>query len=419
MKLGYGNKKCGLLGEHLSHSFSPLIHSYLADYSYGIFEIPPSELEAFVKCGELDAFNVTIPYKKDVIPFLDVISDEAKAIGAVNLVIRKNGKLYGYNTDYFGFEYMLDSSGIDVSGKKVLVFGTGGAAVTVCSVLKDKKAGSVVSVSRGDNRADFLSLHHDAAVIVNATPVGMYPNNRKLLVDIEPFSSLEAVLDIVYNPMRTELMLRAEEKGITTVGGLSMLVAQAVKGAELFTEEGFEISEIKSVISKIASLTQNIILIGMPSCGKSSVGKIIASKLGRQFFDADEKFTKMHGIAPSQAITTLGEQKFRDMEQETLAELSKASKTVIATGGGAVTRKANYPSLHQNGIIIFIERDIDKLSSEGRPISMATPLQELYESRKEAYFRFADITVRNDFSLEETADKIVSAINTHTLNLAN
>ena len=414
MKLGFSDKKCGILGEHLSHSFSPFIHSYLCDYSYDIYEVAPDDLESFMKNNDLDAWNVTIPYKKAVIPFLDYISTEAKVIGAVNLIIKKNGKLYGYNTDYFGFEYMLESSGVDIKGKKVVLFGTGGASVALRAVLEDKKAGSIVSIGIEDNTKEYVSLHSDASVIVNATPVGMYPNNRKAVTDISLFDSLEAVLDIVYNPMHTEIMLNAEEKGITAIGGLSMLVAQAVKGAEIFTGEKFDKDTTEKIISKIALSTQNIILIGMPSSGKSSVGDLLASKLKRPFFDADEEFEKMHGITPATAITSLGEDKFRLMEQEVIASLGKMSGAVIATGGGAVTRKENYPSLHQNGIIIFIERDIDKLSTEGRPLSKAGALQELYERRKEAYFRFADIVTDNNDSLEITVDKIISELNSYS-----
>ena len=414
MKLGFSDKKCGILGEHLSHSFSPFIHSYLCDYSYDIYEVAPDDLESFMKNNDLDAWNVTIPYKKAVIPFLDYISPEAKVIGAVNLIIKKNGKLYGYNTDYFGFEYMLESSGVDIKGKKVVLFGTGGASVALRAVLEDKKAGSIVSIGIEDNTKEYVSLHSDASVIVNATPVGMYPNNRKAVTDISLFDSLEAVLDIVYNPMHTEIMLNAEEKGITAIGGLSMLVAQAVKGAEIFTGEKFDKDTTEKIISKIALSTQNIILIGMPSSGKSSVGDILASKLERPFFDADEEFEKMHGITPATAITSLGEDKFRLMEQEVIASLGKMSGAVIATGGGAVTRKENYPSLHQNGIIIFIERDIDKLSTEGRPLSKAGALQELYERRKDAYFGFADIVTDNNDSLEITVDKIISELNSYS-----
>ena len=410
MKSGFSNKKCGLLGEHLSHSFSPMIHKMLADYSYSIFEVAPADLGDFVKCGELDAFNVTIPYKKDVMPYLDEISDEARAIGAVNVVVRKNGKLYGYNTDYFGFSYMLDSAKIDVNGKKALLFGNGGAAATIRAVLRDKGIGELIIIDIADNTPETLAKHTDARIIINSTPVGMYPNNRKAVVDIELFPNCEAALDIVYNPARTELLLSAEKKGIAAVGGLSMLVAQAARGFELFTDSSYEDGIIEKIIAKISRDTQNIILIGMPSCGKSTIGAILANSLGRDFYDADEEFLKMHRITPETAINTLGEPKFRDMEQETLDMLGKKSSSVIATGGGAVTRSQNYPSLHQNGIIVYITRDIEKLSTDGRPLSKAGSLTELYEKRKDAYMRFADITADNNGSVEETVKNIGKAL---------
>ena len=410
MKFGFSDKKCGILGEHLAHSFSPLIHSFLGDYSYDICEVDPKDLESFLKNNDLDAFNVTIPYKKAVIPYLDFVSIEAMSIGAVNLVIKKDGKLWGYNTDYFGFEYMVNASGVNIEGKKVIVFGTGGAAVTICALLKAHKAGEIVSIGIENNNRQFVSQHSDASVIVNATPVGMYPNNRKAVTDISLFPALEAVLDIVYNPTRTEIMLQAEEKNIPAIGGLSMLVAQAAKGAEIFTGEKFDSDIIEKTIAKIALMTENIILIGMPSSGKSSIGRVLASKLGRNFFDADEEFEKMHGISPATAIKDLGEPKFRDMEAEVIAKLGKESETIIATGGGVVTRDENYHSLHQNGKIILIERDLDKLSTEGRPLSQANSLQSLYESRKNAYFKFADITICNNTTIEEAADKIISSL---------
>ena len=410
MKSGYSHIKCGLLGEHLTHSFSPMIHNMLGDYEYKTYEVEPQGLEDFVKNGSLDAFNVTIPYKKAVIPFINEISYEAKAIGAINVVIRKNGKLYGYNTDYFGFEYMLDSANISVKNKKIIILGKGGAAATVQAVLNDRNVGELVLIDSKNNVPDNVKLHSDANIIVNATPVGMYPNNRISPIDLSQFKKCEAVLDIVYNPARTELLLQAEKMGIPSIGGLSMLVAQAARGFELFTGEKYEDGIIEKIINRIFFNTQNIILVGMPSCGKSTVGKLIANSLDRPFFDADVEFKRMHGITPADAITDLGEPKFRDMEAFVLAELGKLSGYVIATGGGAVTREENYPSLHQNGTIVYLKRDIDKLSTDGRPLSQSRSLAELFAKRKEAYKRFADTTVENDRSPEETADNVIRAL---------
>ena len=406
MKTGYSKMKCGLLGEHLTHSFSPMIHGMLADYEYKIYDISPDNLEDFVKRSDLDAFNVTIPYKKAVMPFLDEISKEALSIGAVNVVIRKNGRLYGYNTDYFGFSYMLDSANIDVCGKKAILFGNGGAAATVQAVLTDRGVGDIVIIDKKDNTTENLARHTDASIIINATPLGMYPINGISPVDLTLFPNCEAVLDIVYNPARTALMLQAETLGITAVGGLSMLVAQAARGFELFTGDNYEDGIIERIIDRICRDTQSIILIGMPSSGKSTIGKLLSTSLDRFFFDADEEFYKNHNITPATAINTRGEQEFRDMEAITLAELGKRSGSVIATGGGAVTRTENYPSLHQNGIIIYIKRDLDKLLTEGRPLSQNGSLEALFEKRKDAYECFADITVENNGTPEEAARAI-------------
>lgn len=413
MKSGYSNMQCGLLGEHLTHSFSPLIHTMLADYEYKLYDIAPQMLEDFVKNGTIDAFNVTIPYKKAIMPLIDEISPEAQAIGAINVVVRKIDKLYGYNTDYFGFAYMLDSANICVEGKKALLFGNGGAAATIKAVLNDKQIKEIIIIDRKNNTPENLAIHKDASIIVNATPVGMYPNNRKSPVDLTLFPNCEAVLDIVYNPARTELMLQAEQLGITAVGGLSMLVAQAVRGFELFTDEKSEDGIIEKIINNISRDTQNIILIGMPSCGKSTVGTLLANHLSRSFFDADAEFKKMHGITPEAAITTLGEPKFREMESLVLAELGKLSGAIIATGGGAVTREENYPSLHQNGIIIYLQRDIDKLSTDGRPLSKKNSPDELFAKRKSFYEHFADLTVDNNDTPEETVNNINSALKSY------
>ena len=406
MLLGYSNKKCGLLGEHLSHSFSPVIHNMIADYSYELFEVSPCELETFIRTNNLDAYNVTIPYKKAVIPFLDEISQEAKAIGAINLIIKKENKLCGYNTDYFGFEYMMNSAKINIKGKKAIVLGVGGAAATICTVLKNNEIGEIISVNRKNNTKEFLFQHADANIVINATPVGMYPNNRISPVALDLFPRCEAVLDIVYNPMRTELILQAEKKGIVAVSGLSMLVAQAVYAFEIFSNKKCDSNIIEDIITKIAKKTQNIILIGMPSCGKSTVGKILAKDLNRDFFDADEEFEKTYKTTPANAITTYGEERFREMEHQILETLGKISSSVIATGGGAVTREENYPSLHQNGIIFYIKRDLSQLSTDGRPLSKANSLESLFAKRKALYERFADIEIDSQDTPEETAKLI-------------
>ena len=409
MKQGYKNIRCGLLGEHLGHSFSPLIHGELADYSYKLCELSRDELGDFVKCGGLDAFNVTIPYKKDVMQFLDEISPEARAIGAVNTVVRgKDGKLRGYNTDYFGFAHMVDLSGIDVSGKKAIVFGTGGASLTVCAVLRDRGVSELTVIGIEDNTPENLAKHSDAEIVANATPVGMYPHNGKSPVDLSVFPNCICVFDVIFNPARTALLLQAEERSIPYVNGLPMLVAQAAKAFEFFTGDKYEDGCVERITSLIAKKTGNIVLVGMPGCGKSTVGRIISEKLDREFIDADSEFEKMHGISPANCIEKQGEEEFRRLESETLAELGKRSGIVLATGGGAVTRERNYAPLHQNGRIFFIERDLKNLSRDGRPLSMKTTPEEMYAKRANAYRRFADATVRSNEIAHDTANRIIA-----------
>ena len=263
MRSGYANMKCGLIGEKLGHSFSAMIHGLLADYSYDLIELAPDQVESFMKSNSLDAFNVTIPYKKTVMSYLDVISPEAEAIGAVNTVVRgKDGRLYGYNTDYFGFSYTLDSSGIEVKDKKVIVFGAGGASATACAVLRDRGVRELAVISSKDNTPKNLEKYSDFQLIVNTSPVGMYPKNGKTPVDISAFPQCQGVVDVIYNPSLTRLLLDAEEMGLPHVNGLPMLVAQAVKAFELFTGGKAEEGICESVISRIEADTKNIILIG-------------------------------------------------------------------------------------------------------------------------------------------------------------
>ena len=413
MKKGFSEMRCGLIGEHLGHSFSPQIHRELADYSYELFELSPDKVGSFVKNTSLDAFNVTIPYKKTVIPFLDCISPEAEALGAVNTVVRKNGLLCGYNTDYFGFDYMIRCSGISVENKKAIVLGRGGASATVCAVLKDKGVSSLTVIGREDNTPENLKNYSDAQIIVNATPVGMYPKNGVSPLTLDLFPHCLLVLDLIYNPARTQLILDAIERGIVAVNGLPMLVAQAAKAFELFTGETANAECIEKIVSEISKSTRNIIFIGMPGCGKTTVGRLLAKVLGRNFFDADGEFTAMHGITPADAITTLGEDTFRKMEHETLTELCKKSEAVISTGGGAVTRGYNYPLMHQNGTVLFLERELSMLTSKGRPLSQSMPISQLYRQRIDAYNRFADIKLQSTGIPQKTAELAKELLDSH------
>lgn len=400
--------KCGLLGRTLGHSYSPEIHSYLGDYPYSLFEKEPEDVGAFLQNGDFTAINVTIPYKKDVMPYCAELTDCAKKMGAVNTIVRrKDGSLVGHNTDYFGLHYTFDRMGLSLNGKKVLVLGSGGASVTTVIVLKELGANVVIISRSGVNNYSNLHLHKDAAVIVNTTPVGMYPNAGVSPVDLDMFPNLEGVLDIIYNPSRTKLLLDAADRNIPCENGLWMLVAQAKEAAEWFT--GTEISDdvIPEIYNKMCKRMENIVLIGMPGCGKSTVGKLLAQELNREFVDADTEIVKAAGMSIPEIFETQGEEGFRQIETQVLAKLGQKSCLVIATGGGCVTRSENYPHLHQNGTIYWLKRDITSLPTDGRPLSQAGKLEQMYQIRKPLYEQFADLTVENDSTPEDAAAKIL------------
>ena len=399
--------KCGLLGRHLGHSYSPQIHASLGDYSYDLFEKEPEEIEDFLKHGDFTGINVTVPYKKDVIPHLDELSPIAKRLGAVNTIVRRNGKLIGHNTDYFGFLTMVKASNLTVSGKKVLVLGSGGASNTVVAVLKELAAQVVVISRTGENNYGNLQLHEEAAVIVNTTPVGMYPNTGLSPVDLDHFPKLEGVLDVIYNPARTQLLLDAEKRGLVTMNGLLMLVAQAKEASEWFMETVIEDQIIAAIHRKLQLQMENIILIGMPGSGKSTVGKLLAEKCGKQFMDADEALVSQSGRAIRDIFAQDGEPLFRELETNVLATLGRQSGLVLATGGGCVTQRRNYPLLHQNGTIFCLQRNLDQLPVDGRPLSQATRIEEMYKIRKPLYECFADHVIDNNSSPEAAVDQIL------------
>ena len=402
--------KCGLLGRKLGHSYSPQIHARLGDYSYELFEKEPEELEEFLKNGDWTGINVTMPYKKDVIPYLDALSPIAAELGAVNCIVRRDGRLTGHNTDYFGFCQMVRSSGLDVAGKKVLVLGTGGASRPVTAALK-RLGANVVSVSRsGENNYENLYLHADAAVIANATPVGMYPHTGVSPVDLGLFPKLEGVLDIIFNPARTQLLLDAEARGLAAVNGLLMLVAQAKEASEWFQDKPLAEGLIPAVHTALMRQMENIVLIGMPGCGKSTIGKALAEKLGKTFVDADEEIVRLAGKTIPDIFAEDGEEIFRTWETRALEALGKGSGLVIATGGGCVTKDRNYAPLHQNGTILWLQRDLDKLPTNGRPLSQASKLADMYEQRHPRYAAFADAVISNDGTVEQTLNRIMEVI---------
>lgn len=403
--------KCGLLGRKLGHSYSPQIHSYLRDYTYKLFEKEPEELRTFLKQGDFTGINVTMPYKKDVIPYLDELSPVAKKMGAVNTIIRRpDGSLFGHNTDYFGFASVLKRSGLRVAGKKVLVLGSGGASNTVCAVLQEADANVIVISRSGENNYDNLHLHADASVIVNTTPVGMYPNTGVSPVDLKAFSKLEGVLDVVYNPAKTQLLLDAERLGLPAENGLWMLVAQAKEAAECFTNTTIDDSVIETIHRILSVQMQNIVLIGMPGCGKSTVSAALAQALNRTAVDADAEIERLAGKTIPQIFAQDGEEAFRRWETEALKTLGKQSGLIIATGGGCVTKAQNYPLLHQNGILFWLQRDLEQLPTDGRPLSQSSKLSEMYRIRKPMYEAFADHRVSNNGPVEETVAAIVNIL---------
>lgn len=400
--------RCGLLGKKLGHSYSPQIHSYLGNYSYHLFEKAPDELEEFLRSGDFSGLNITIPYKKEVIPYCHALSDRAKVLGAVNTIVRQDdGTLIGHNTDFFGFHSVLLRSGIHVASKKVLVLGSGGASATVVAVLRQLQANVIVISRTGVNNYDNLHLHADASVIVNTTPVGMYPNVGISPLDLDLFPNLEGVLDVVYNPARTQLLMDAEKRGIPTQNGLWMLVAQAKESAEWFTGQHISDECIADIHGILRRQMENIVLIGMPGCGKSTLGKLLAERTGKQFVDADDVIVQRAGISIPKIFDKIGEEGFRKLETEVLSNLGKQSGLIIATGGGCVTRSENYNLLHQNGHIIWIQRQISSLPTNGRPLSQQNNLETMFAVRKPLYEQFSDYSVINDGSLDETITAIL------------
>ena len=401
----------GLLGEHLPHSFSPQIHLALGNHDYNLFEVAPENLEAFMKEHNFKGINVTIPYKKAVIPYLDVVSPEAQKIGAVNTITVRDGKLYGDNTDYFGFVYMLEKSGISVKGKKTVVLGGGGASATVQAVLHDFGAKEVIVVDLNtENNYKNLYLHYDGEIIVNTTPVGMYPNNLKSLVNLDDFKNLSGVLDVVYNPLKTKLILDAEERNIPCSAGLSMLVAQAKKAHEIFFDTKIETSVCEKIESVLRMQMCNIVLIGMAGCGKSTIGKVLAEKLNKELVDTDQMIENVENMPIPEIIGKFGEVHFRNCENAAVILAGREKECIIATGGGVVTRVENYNPLKQNGIIVFINRDADLLPTNGRPLSQMHGVKALYEKRMPLYRQFADVEVDGNGTVEEVADRIIKEI---------
>ncbi len=391
-------KKFGLIGGKLGHSYSPMIHSKFGSYTYELCEVGEDGLESLLKNEEYGGFNITIPYKKKVMELCDELSDTARAIGSVNTVLRsEDGRLKGYNTDYFGFQYLLEVTGIDVKGMKCLVLGSGGASLTVQAVLADLGASEVVVISRtGENNYENIHRHFDGEIIVNTTPVGMYPGNGRTPVNLDDFHNCRGVVDLIYNPNRTKLVLDAMAKSIPASGGLEMLVAQGKEASEIFQNIEIENEEIESAIDEVRSETLNAILIGMPGAGKTLLGGELAERMGRKFVDIDDMIEEHEGMSIPEIFAQKGESYFRRIETEMLELACKQTGLVIATGGGVVKKKANYNIVKQNGVVIWIKRDLEKLETEGRPLSQSMPLEQMYEERKAAYSYWSDFFINNN-----------------------
>ena len=399
--------KYGLIGEKLGHSFSKTVHSKIASYDYELLEIPKTDIDSFMQKRDFCCINVTIPYKETVISYLDEISDEAKSIGAVNTIVNKNGRLFGYNTDFYGLSSLINKNSIEIKNKTVLILGSGGTSKTANAVCESMNARKIFTVSRNGGEG-FITYQQaaaiDAEVIINTTPVGMFPNNFAVPISLDGFKNLEAVVDVIYNPLKTQLVLSAQRRGIKAVGGLYMLYAQAVKAAEIFTE-----NEIKThVFNDIFKEKQNLVLVGMPSCGKTTFGKILSAELNKSFIDTDEEIIKRSGMPISEIFEKFGEKYFRDLESEVINDLSAYQGMVIATGGGAILREENVNALKQNGKIIFIDRPLSMLiTTDDRPLSKSRELLEKrYNERYGIYSSVCDVKIKADGEINDTAKLI-------------
>ncbi len=402
----------GLLGEKLGHSFSPQIHRALAGYDYRLLPTPPEAVEELLRRREFKGLNVTIPYKQTVIPLCDEVDPRAAAIGAVNTIVNRDGRLIGCNTDIDGLIYLSRRTGIDMSGKKVVILGSGGTSRTAQAAARELGAAQVVVVSRrGEDNYQNLSRHRDAGVLINTSPVGMYPKCGVSPVSLSDFPHLTGVLDAIYNPLRTALLMEAEVRGVPSSCGLPMLVAQARRAAELFTGGSIAAERTEAVLSELVRQTGNVVLIGMPGCGKSAIGRALARQLGKKFVDLDRLAAERAGKSIPEIFAQDGEDAFRALETRIVQEAGARTGCVLSTGGGVVTRRENYAPLHQNGVIVHIRRDLTRLSTAGRPVSQSTDLGELWRRREPLYTAFADLVAENDGTIRDAAEKIEKELN--------
>lgn len=419
----------GLIGGVLGHSYSKTIHEYIADYSYELKELEPSELDGFMTTHDFCGINVTLPYKQDVIPYLDEIDENAKAIGAVNTIVNRDGKLYGYNTDFAGMKALAEKTGVSMKDKKVLILGTGGTSKTAHAVADDLGAKEILHVSRqlSDVKKVYMEekglplpvtykeaaeKHADAQVIINTTPSGMYPKTEGCPIDISFFPDLQGVLDAVYNPLRSRLVLNAQERGIPASGGLYMLAAQAVYALGYFLDRETDADEIERAFQHVLKEKRNIVLCGMPSCGKTTIAAKLKESLGMEVIDTDERIVQKIKMEIAAFSAQNGEEAFRNIESDVVKEVSLESGKIIATGGGAILREENVRALKQNGILIFIDRPLEMLiATPDRPFSSdKEALKRRFEERYDRYCAVADVRVDGSGSVSEVAEQIMEAI---------
>ncbi len=398
--------KYGLIGEKLGHSFSKTIHEKLADYIYDLYPLPKEELSSFFEKKEFHAINVTIPYKIAVMDYLDEIDERAKAVGSVNTIVNRNHKLSGYNTDFGGFLYLLQHNNIEIKNKKVLVLGKGGASKAVIAVLRHMQAKQIVTVYYKESPGTITyevceKLHCDADVIVNTTPVGMYPDLQGCPINLEPYKNCKAVVDIIYNPIKTRLVLEGEKRNMIAVGGMEMLIAQAKYAVEIFLNTSIAEYKIDKIYKELLFEKKNVVLIGMPSSGKTTIGKELANRLQKDFVDIDEQIVLKIGMTISAYFEQFGEDDFRDVEQEVIKEFAGKNNLVISTGGGCIKRTENMMYLSMNGVILLIQRELAKLVvGEGRPLSSSTTaLEKMYQERLPLYLLYSQKTIENNTTM--------------------
>ncbi len=402
--------KFGLVGKGISHSFSKELHKYFGNYEYNLYDLDEHEIKDFILRKNYKGLNITMPYKRIAYNLCDFISSEAKEIGCVNTIVNREGKIYGYNTDFFGFKSMLIYNGITLKDKKVIILGSGGASLTVQAVARSMEAKEIIVISRtGKNNYGNISKHFDADVVINATPVGMYPNLYDEIIDISKFENCKDVIDIIYNPLRTRLLAKASLCGKNTVNGLMMLIMQGLEASNLFMGKSQEIS-IDKIKYCIERNKRNVILIGMPSSGKTTLGRVVSKELNMRFIDSDEEIYIKYGKTPEEIISAYGEEKFRIIEKDVILDISKLNGVVISTGGGVILNDENMINLMTNGTIFYVERSLNLLDKNSLPAKRAGNLESLYNQRKKLYRKYSEYVVDNNGTINEARLSLINRV---------